>query len=91
MTRIEDLTTEQLWELRKEVTLNSLFIHDYENSFGISPRSACDFFDGYVEFLSELAQETGTPWHAQDSPEHLREWLLCSDDYSWVKYDPVEI
>ena len=91
MKRLEELSKDELWQLRNQVVLNSLFVHDYENSFGISPRSACDFFEGYVEFLAELASETGTQWHDQDSPEHLHEWLLCSDDYSWVKYDPVEI
>ena len=79
MKRLEELSKDELWQLRNQVVLNSL------------PRSACDFFEGYVEFLAELASETGTQWHDQDSPEHLHEWLLCSDDYSWVKYDPVEI
>ena len=90
MTRIEDLTTEQLWQLRKEVTLNSLFVADYRNSFGITPRSACELFDGYVSFLQELADDAGTSWTAQDSPEHLQQWTLCFDDLSWIEYEPVE-
>lgn len=90
MKHLEDLTQDELWALRKEIVLNSLFIHDYRNSFGISPKSACDFFDGYVSFLEELAEETGTTWTAQDSPEHLHQWLLCYDDYSWVEYESVE-
>lgn len=90
MKPIEDLTRDELWALRKEIVLNSLFVHDYTNSFGISPRSACDLFDGYVSFLEELADETGTAWTAQDSPEHLHQWLLCYDDYSWVEYESVE-
>ncbi len=51
MAQIKDLTKEQLWELRKEITLNSLFIRDYENSFDIDPQECCTFFDGYVESL----------------------------------------
>lgn len=90
MKPLEELSTDELWALRKEIVLNSLFVSDYTNSFGISPKSACDLFDGYVSFLEELAEETGTAWTAQDSPEHLRQWLLCYDDYSWVEYESVE-
>ena len=90
MKRLEDLTQDELWALRKEIVLNSLFVHDYRNSFGISPKSACYLFDGYVSFLEELADETGTDWSDQDSPEHLHQWLLCYDDYSWVEYESVE-
>jgi len=88
MTPLEDLSTDQLWELRKEIVLNSIFVADYRNSFGISPHSACDLFDGYVEFLNSLAEDSGVPdWTTLDSPEHLQEWLLCFDDLSWVQYE----
>lgn len=55
MAQIKDLTKEQLWQLRKQITLNSLFIRDYNNSFNIDPKECCAFFDGYVECLWELA------------------------------------
>ena len=88
--RIEELTKEELWDLRQEVVLNSLFIADYRNSFGISARSACDLFDGYCSFLWELAELYGDDWDRQDSPEHLQEYVLLSDDYSWVEYEKQE-
>jgi len=53
--RIDTLDSNQLWELRKEIVLNSLYISDYENSFHIDPNAVCDFFDGYLEFLSDIA------------------------------------
>lgn len=91
MKRLEDLTQDELWALRKEIVLNSLFIHDYRNSFGISPKSACDLFDGYVSFLWDLAEDAGHgDWDDQDSPEHLRQYILLFEDFDWVQYDPVE-
>ena len=55
--QIKDLSLSQLKELRYEVVLNSLFLKDYENSFGIDPKEVCDFFDGYVQYLFEIAEE----------------------------------
>ena len=44
-----NLTKDQLWELREEIVLGSLYINDYENSFGIDPRGVCNFFDSFIE------------------------------------------
>ena len=46
------MTKKELKQLRKEIVLNSLFIKDYSNSFGIDPEKVCIFFDGYLEDLS---------------------------------------
>lgn len=45
------LTKEEIGKLRKEIVLNSLYTHDYENSFGIDPHKVQDFFDGFVEYI----------------------------------------
>ena len=54
---------EEIKQLRDEVVLNSLFVKDYENSFGFDPKEVCDFFDGYVERLAcevyDEAKENG--------------------------------
>lgn len=90
MKRLEELSKDELWALRKEIVLNSLFVSDYRNSFGISPKSACDFFDGYCHFLWDIAEQVGYgDWDDQDSPEHLEEFILLSDDYSWVQYEEI--
>lgn len=52
--QIKDLTNKEIYALRKEICLNSLFIKDYANSFGISPEEVCDFFTGYVDYLYEI-------------------------------------
>ncbi len=54
MAEIKDLTKEELWKLRQEITLNSLFLKDYENSLGIDVKECFAFFSGYVEYLGEL-------------------------------------
>jgi len=46
-----------LWKLRQEIVLNSLYTNDYENSFGIEPLIIQSFFDSYMEELSYLLQE----------------------------------
>lgn len=49
------LTKNELKQLRKEIVLNSVFIKDYSNSLGIDENKVCTFFEGYAEYLNELA------------------------------------
>ena len=53
--QIKDLTKEQLWELRQEIELNSLYLRDYNNSFNIDTKECKTFFDGYVKTLYMFA------------------------------------
>ena len=46
---INNLTKEQLWKLRKEIVLGSIYVDDYKNSFGIEPKAVQDFFDSFIE------------------------------------------
>lgn len=55
MAQIKDLTKEQLWQLRQQIVLNSLFVNDYSNSFDIDPQECCTFFEGYMEELWQIA------------------------------------
>ena len=50
-------TKVELWQLRNEIVLNSLYEKDYSNSFGISEGVCQDFFDGYVEELCLKAKD----------------------------------
>ena len=36
--RFEDLTIDELWQLREEIVLYSLYIADYDNSFDFYPK-----------------------------------------------------
>lgn len=60
--RLEDFTEADLAQLRREVVLNSDYYTDYQNSFGIEMHSASMFFDSYLSFISELAEEDGYKW-----------------------------
>jgi len=72
-----------LWQLRNEIILNSLYVADYQNSFGYTPQSVCDFFDGYMEYLEELATEQyGSCCSLEqifsfDNPDNLYNWYGC--------------
>lgn len=72
-----------LWQLRNEIMLNSLYVADYQNSFGYTAQSVCDFFDGYTEYLGELATEQyGIGCSLEqifrfDNAENLYNWYGC--------------
>lgn len=48
------LSKKDLQVLRNEILLNSLFISDYENSFGLDLWEVNAFFDGYLDYLEDL-------------------------------------
>lgn len=95
--KFQDLDSDQLWKLRGEIVLNSIFVQDYENSFEFDPSGICDFFDGYLEYLYELANGEGLEdieladlIDRYDNPDNLFDYYygldfegLCS-----VEYDP---
>lgn len=77
--QIKDLNQKQLMQLRKEIVLNSLFIKDYVNSFNINPKECCTFFEGYVEYLEELAEADGgvtsvDTFKRYDNDTNLYDW-----------------
>jgi hypothetical protein len=96
MKRFEELTKQDLTKLRKEIVLNSLYISDYRNSFGFREDSVCAFFEGYVDYITELAEEDGFVFtdnnffdmvNKYDTEDNLLSWYYCYEDFSWVKYD----
>lgn len=55
---LEWFESEYLWPLRQEITLGSMYIADYNNSFGIKPEKVCDFFTSFWDsYCEELAKE----------------------------------
>ena len=74
-----------LSQLRNEIILNSLYVADYQNSFGYTAESVCNFFDGYMEYLEELATEQyGNGRSLEeifsfDNAENLSAWYGCFD------------
>lgn len=51
------MNSKDLWKLRKEIVLNSLYLSDYENSFDIPIEDCCNFFEGYFEELCYILQD----------------------------------
>ena len=84
----ENLTIDELWKLRNEIVLYSIYFADYINSFGFDEKDVCYFFDGYIDYLDELQSEGDTtiPAIDYDSKENLWSWFNCYDDLSWVRH-----
>ena len=53
------MTKQELQQLRNEITLNSLYTSDYDNSFNIDPRQVQDFFDSYLENCEYIPNDNG--------------------------------
>jgi hypothetical protein len=96
--KFEDFTREDLKKLRSEIRLNSLFYHDYENSFEINRKSVALFFDSYIDFLWEEAEEKygsegikdmdiSIMFKEFDNIDNLESWYGCYEGFDWVEYD----
>ena len=99
MKRLEDFTREDLEKFRKDIILNSLFVSDYQNSLGITTDIACLFFDSFMSFIENIAEEEGfhltdKNWkeflEKYDTLDNLEAWLGCYEDFSWVEYEVEE-
>ena len=81
--------------LRKQIRLGSLFYADYENDMGFARESVCDFFDGFLDFVYEIAKEdTGEKYpewdevmKRYDTDEYLIQWWYCFD---WFPFKEVK-
>lgn len=83
------MTKQMLWRLRQEISLNSMYYSDYRNSLSIDEHTVCDFFDGYLEFLSEIMQEEIPAYDdaeffdwlsAYDNADNLWNWYGCFEN-----------
>lgn len=83
---IKDLGPIQLNRLYKQIIINSCYLRDYKNNYGIDPCEVCDFFMGYLDYLEEIIKEDNPayydgifwvlfPWY--DTPKNLHNWWLC--------------
>ena len=80
------LTKEELKKLRNQITLNSVFVSDYENNMGIDPKVVSSFFEGYISYLDEILKEEhpdvkgDSYWDMlfkYDNEENLEKWYDC--------------
>lgn len=92
--RFENLTSAELWAIRSKVVVNSVYLADYENQYGISEVSLCNFFDGYYDYMWELAEEKygkdidiDNILDEFDNEDTLYSWFNCNEDFEWVVYE----
>ena len=92
--RFENLTSAELWAIRSKVVVNSVYLADYENQYGISEVSLCNFFDGYYNYMWELAIEKygknvadKVVFNEFDTENTLYSWFNCYDDFDWIVYE----
>lgn len=70
-----DLTIDDILNLRKEITLNSVETRDYTNTLGVDPNWVANFFDGYLDYLVEIAEEGNVvDFLDLDTEENLKNW-----------------
>lgn len=76
-----EFTVDDLEILRSDISLGSIYLSDYDNSFGIDAEFIYDFFDGFSEFIYEEAKEDA----ADQEIEFDDNW-----DHIIYKYDTLE-
>ena len=87
------LTKDELQKLRNEIVIGSIYLSDYDNSFGIENKYVMDLFDGYVEDTWEKILEYRNDYFA-DKSELSDEELFKSEieniDSMYDYYTSVE-
>jgi hypothetical protein len=107
MKTLENLTTEELWKLRSECVIGSIYTTDYNNSFHFDEHDLAQFFDGYLSFIRELIDDdeiengssikrlTDNEIYSRikkfDNKDTLERWYNCFDDLSWAKNGRFEM
>lgn len=97
MKTLGTLNKEELWQLRQQVVVGSMYIADYTNNFNIDEKDVCSFFEGYESYIDELIKENGkvddyfNEFKKLDTSDTLESWYNCYDDFSWVRGGLFEI
>lgn len=71
----------QMWKLRKQIVLNSLYFSDYVNTFGLDPKEVYDFFEGWLDFLADEMMED----HPDYKDEQFWDYIDDYDKYTYLK------
>lgn len=84
MKAFKDLSRDELWDIRTQICLNSIYVADYQNSYGYDAKCLSDFFDGYAEHLEREFERVGKGVSI-DNADNLWEYFCSIEDWSWVK------
>ena len=91
---LANMTKDELWQLRNEIKLGSLYTRDYENEFGIDPSYVQSTFDGFLEYVEDEMRndipdyDDNDFWELldnYDTPELLDEY--CNYMLEWSDED----
>lgn len=63
---VPDLSRRELQELRKQISVGSIYLSDYCNTLGVPREEASNYAEGYLDYLRE---EYGEDWESHDTPE----------------------
>lgn len=80
---MKKLNMGQLWNLRQEIILNSLYLDDYDNSFGLDKDNLCVFFDGYLDYLEDEMKYNIENYDDNMFFEYLSDYDNKDNLYDW--------
>lgn len=93
MKKLYECNTEyakrKLWNIRQDVRLGSIYFMDYDNRYDYSIHTMFQFFDGFLEYVSERMKEDIPGYNDNlfwcyigdyDNKETLWEWYSMIDD-----------
>ena len=69
---LQELTEKEVEGLQEQIVMGSLYVSDYENTFGVNPNEVCNYADGYLE--------------AKDNPEEYGEYDTFYDYIQSVEW-----
>ena len=84
------LTKNELKQLRSEITLNSLFLKDYENTLFIKPETVYNFFDSFLDYCYENENymlSIGDFLEKHDNINELYDYYLIYESDPLIKDD----
>lgn len=79
------MNKKDFYKLRNEITLNSLFLKDYNNSFYIKEKSVCEFFDSAIKYINDCYKEK----HGCDIDIFKIKISMLYDYYKYLEFDPL--
>lgn len=50
---LQELTEKEVEKLQTQIVMGSLYVSDYENTFGVNPNEVCNYVEGYLETKDE--------------------------------------
>ena len=69
---LQELTEKEVEKLQEQIVMGSLYVSDYENTFGVNPNEVCNYADGYLE--------------AKDNPEEYGDYETFYDYIQSVEW-----